>query len=387
MSTPTSSSLVEEETVPTYEPQRFYPAKLGDVLGSRYTVASKLGFGTNSTIWLCRDSKRQEHVAVKVCALGQKFRDSVARTQAESEQAVTAFFGSIQIEHPGINSLRLLRGHFDVQGPRGTHPCLVHTPLGMNLLQLRNIMPNQMLPTPLLQHTLLRVSFGLDLLHQAGVIHTDLSPNNILISVPDTTIFSQIDKAESEHPSILKSTGDRTIYGSRPLPVTQGIPVICDFGESRMGQPGQKYRGDVMPDFYRAPEVILGMEWDEKIDIWCVGLMDLFQGTRLFYALKDRILNDEQHLAEMASLMGPPPKAFLERSPKCREYWDADGNWIASTPIPEQSFDMREAQLKGEDHQLLLALVKKVFRWLPEERATAQELTEDPFLTQFLKKN
>ncbi|KAK7217472.1 hypothetical protein V2G26_005475 [Clonostachys chloroleuca] len=155
-----------------------------------------------------------------------------------------------------------------------------------------------------------------------------------------------------------------------------------------MGEPGQEHRGDVMPDFHRAPEVILGMEWDEKIDMWCVGLMvwDLFQGTRLFYALKDRILNDERHLSEMVSLMGPPPKAFLERSPKCREYWDVDGNWIASTPIPEQSFDMREAQLKGEDHQLLLALVKKFFRWLPEERATAQDLTEDPFLTQFLKK-
>lgn len=101
----------------------------------------------------------------------------------------------------------------------------------------------------------------------------DLSPNNILISVPDTTIFSQIDKAESEHPTILKITGDRTIYGSRPLPVTQGNPVIYDFGESRMREPGQKHRGDVMPDFYRAPEVILGIEWDEKIDIWCVGLM------------------------------------------------------------------------------------------------------------------
>jgi hypothetical protein len=57
MSTPTSSSPVEEETVPTYEPQRFYPAKLGEVFYSRYTVVSKLGFGMNSTIWLCRDSK------------------------------------------------------------------------------------------------------------------------------------------------------------------------------------------------------------------------------------------------------------------------------------------------------------------------------------------
>ncbi|CAG9974139.1 unnamed protein product [Clonostachys byssicola] len=320
-------------------------------------VVAKLGFGTNSTIWLCRDSKSQEYVAVKVCALRQKFRDGDARTQAESEEAVTAFFNSIQIEHPGINSLRLLRSRFEVQGPHGTHPCLVHTPLGMNLLQLRNTMPNQVLPTPLLQHTLLRVSFGLDLLHQAGVVHTGI--------VPDPEVFSQIDRAESETPTILKPTEDITIYGSRPLPITQGIPIICDF------------------------EVILGMEWDEKIDIWCVELViwDLFQGTRLFYALKDRILNDEQHLAELVSLMGPPPKEFLERGPKCREYWDADGNWIASTPIPEQSFDMREAQLKGEDHHLLLALIKKIFRWLPEERATAQDLTEDPFLTQFLKKN
>lgn len=114
-------------------------------------------------------------MAVKVCALKHKFRDSDARTQADSEQAITAFFSSIQIEHPGINSLRLLRSHFEVQGHHGTHPCLVHTPLGMNLLQLRNIMPNQVLPTPLLQHTLLRVSFGLDLLHQAGVIHTGMS--------------------------------------------------------------------------------------------------------------------------------------------------------------------------------------------------------------------
>src|ERR1700744_497331 len=27
----------------------------------------------------------------------------------------------------------------------------------------------------------------------------------------------------------------------------------------------------------------------------------------------------------MVSLMGPPPKAFLERSENCRKYWDSDG--------------------------------------------------------------
>ena len=51
----------------------------------------------------------------------------------------------------------------------------------------------------------------------------------------------------------------------------------------------------------------------------------MFQGGRLFFARKNGILDDEQHLAEMVSLMGPPPASFLKRSEKCRKYWDADG--------------------------------------------------------------
>lgn len=56
-----------------------------------------------------------------------------------------------------------------------------------------------------------------------------------------------------------------------------------------------------------------------------VSIWDLFEGTSLFRAVKDGCLNDELHLAEMVSLLGPPPKAFLERSAKCNQYWNADG--------------------------------------------------------------
>lgn len=52
-----------------------------------------------------------------------------------------------------------------------------------------------------------------------------------------------------------------------------GVAVLTDFGTAKMGQPQERFRGDVMPDIYRAPEVILGMEWDCKIDIWSVGVM------------------------------------------------------------------------------------------------------------------
>lgn len=55
------------------------------------------------------------------------------------------------------------------------------------------------------------------------------------------------------------------------MPLTYGAPVICDFGAARMGD--GKHHGDVMPGVYRAPEIIMGMEWDSKIDIWSVGVM------------------------------------------------------------------------------------------------------------------
>lgn len=46
---------LEEEKVPAYKPEDFYPAYIGDVFRSRYQIVSKLGFGTKSTVWLCRD--------------------------------------------------------------------------------------------------------------------------------------------------------------------------------------------------------------------------------------------------------------------------------------------------------------------------------------------
>lgn len=61
------------------------------------------------------------------------------------------------------------------------------------------------------------------------------------------------------------------------------------------------------------------------------------------------------------------------------------GNWIASTPIPEQSLESRETRLEGRNKEILVAFARKVLRWLPEERASAGELLaqDDDFLEQF----
>lgn len=47
--------LLDEETLPYYDPEEFYPVHIGEVFQQRYQVIGKLGFGANSTVWLCRD--------------------------------------------------------------------------------------------------------------------------------------------------------------------------------------------------------------------------------------------------------------------------------------------------------------------------------------------
>jgi hypothetical protein len=50
-----SGQLVEEEELPDYKPDRFYPVQLGEIFRGRYQAIAKLGFGTSSTTWLARD--------------------------------------------------------------------------------------------------------------------------------------------------------------------------------------------------------------------------------------------------------------------------------------------------------------------------------------------
>lgn len=100
----------------------------------------------------------------------------------------------------------------------------------------------------------------------------DLSPNNILVGVDSETV-SKVEQAEIDSPSPRKILTDRTIHLSYAMPTSYDPPVITDFGAARLGDPGQKHRGDVMPGVFRAPEIIAAMEWDSQIDIWSFGVM------------------------------------------------------------------------------------------------------------------
>lgn len=105
----------------------------------------------------------------------------------------------------------------------------------------------------------------------------DIQEKNILLGMNDSTAESDLERFEQEElvsPCPRKIDGDRVIYLSRPLVpriYPYGRPVLCDFGEARFGDYNNMI--DIQPYQYRAPEVILDMAWDEKVDIWNVGVM------------------------------------------------------------------------------------------------------------------
>ena len=49
------AEAIEEETLPSYRAEKYYPIRLGEVLDGRNQILAKLGFGVTSTVWLGRD--------------------------------------------------------------------------------------------------------------------------------------------------------------------------------------------------------------------------------------------------------------------------------------------------------------------------------------------
>jgi len=94
----------------------------------------------------------------------------------------------------------------------------------------------------------------------------DIQPKNILLGVLDDSAFARFERDELKDPMPRKELPSHTVYVSRPMPLTKGAPLLCDFSEAQFDDPQNVDR--VMPDVYRAPEVVLGMSWSYPIDVW-----------------------------------------------------------------------------------------------------------------------
>jgi len=54
---------------------------------------------------------------------------------------------------------------------------------------------------------------------------------------------------------------------------------------------------------------------------------------------------------------------------------------MAEIPIPERpGLELSERRLQGKDKEMFLSMMKGMLQWRPEDRKTAKQLLEDPWL-------
>ncbi|KAF1949724.1 non-specific serine/threonine protein kinase [Byssothecium circinans] len=333
---------LEEEKLPWYKPDQFYPVRIGETLDSNYKVLGKLGYGAYSTVWLCRNIKDTSFVAIKVCT-----QDVQRSARFHRELQFYEHVSSLSSQHHGQYFIRDLLGTFEITGPTGQHLCLVHPPMHMTIQELQYMNPSHRLDDMLLKWTLSNLLNALSFLHdEANVVHTDINPSNIMLTVDDESVLEDFERGEKESPSPKKVIDEtRTIYTSRKLGLPKdsqwGQPVLCDFGEARIGK---SHRGLIQPELYRAPEVLFDMEWSSSVDIWSVATLiwDLFENKHLFNALDEEMQSSAtHHIAEMIAYFGFPPLEYLRRSEVTGKVFDEQGRWKAAggTLIPPLSLE------------------------------------------------
>ncbi|KAA8647912.1 serine/threonine-protein kinase [Aspergillus tanneri] len=312
-------------------------------------------------------------------------------TATDRELNIYEHLTKVHSTHGGQSLIRELYDSFELQGLVGRHCCLVLQPMHMTLLEMIKLNPRPFDP-PLLKMIVKRLLLALDFLHtEAGVIHTDLKTDNLMLSLEDNTMLVDFAKAEAEDPSPRKQIDKcRIIYKSRSFrrPAgnkSYGLPILCDFGEARIGKK-QESGPFVQPHIYRAPEIIFEMPWGNAVDIWNLAALiwDLFEGEHLFGDIFDTKGGHDpfKHLALMVGLIGPPPSEFVKRSETTEQCFDSTGSWVAleDATVPSVSLESLERRLSGQEKESFLRFMRSMLKWLPEERKTANQLLQDPWL-------
>ncbi|KAF4182996.1 hypothetical protein CNMCM7927_009373 [Aspergillus lentulus] len=173
------------ESLEKYRPGGYHPVMIGDILHARYHIVDKLGFGGYSTIWLARDTRQEQYVAVKVGIADALPRETKILRALSSSSA-----------HPGRKSIPVPLDEFEVHGPSGTHPCYTMAPARCNL---REVSFSRLFPIEVARALSGGLILAIAYTHSQGYVHGDVHLRNVLVKLPSSFDKLSIEQLYEEY--------------------------------------------------------------------------------------------------------------------------------------------------------------------------------------------
>ncbi|KAF2822686.1 kinase-like protein [Ophiobolus disseminans] len=283
-------------------------------------------------------------------------------------------------EEIGSRHVMQLLDQFYIEGPNGKHECLVLEFLGPSVTDVLEMRFNDERPPGTPTKTSVQQALsGLAHLHKYNIGHGDLhTRNSAFLRTPEIGVVARKDGKPLE-PGLPAYLVRPTSYPADVCLRQQQIKII-DFGESFS-------TNDVpetlhTPLCIRASEVIFGEKLDYRVDLWSAGCMifELIVSQPPFDSIMATPVNVVQQMLETAS---------DELSVRWQQKWRTmDSTWTGSKTenslqewLEETYFDgVRKEDFAREEIVQVGALVRRLLRFEPSSRASAQETLEDPWL-------
>uniref|UniRef100_A0A914VC86 mitogen-activated protein kinase n=1 Tax=Plectus sambesii TaxID=2011161 RepID=A0A914VC86_9BILA len=293
------------------------------VVPNQYQDLTPVGTGAYGVVCAAIDNDSGEKVAIK--KFSRPFQSPIHAKRTHRELKLLR-----SMEHENVIDL------LDVFSP-DENPDTLQDVYFVSMLMgadLSNILKIQRLTDDHIQFLVYQILRGLKYIHSAGIIHRDLKPSNIAVN----------EDCELK---------------------------ILDFGLAR--QTDDEMTGYVATRWYRAPEIMLNwMHYTQTVDIWSIGciMAELITGKTLFPG-SDHI----DQLTRIMSLVGTPDDTLLAKiqSEEAR-------NYIRNLPkMPRKDFKVFFSQASPEAVDLL----EKTLSLDPDNRPTAAEAMEHPYLAQY----
>jgi serine/threonine protein kinase len=202
----------------------------GELVAERYRLMTLIGRGAMGVVWLAQDEKLDRQVAVKQLLVEDSPDPKMA--DATPEQATKRAMREAQIaaklRHPNAIAVHDVVEH-------GGKPCLIMEYLESESLDARLIEHGYMSPTEAAGIGA-QIAAALAEVHEAGIIHRDVKPENVLITSDGTAKITDFGVARATGFGTVTSTG-----------ILAGTPA------------------------YLAPEVASGQDASPQSDVFSLG--------------------------------------------------------------------------------------------------------------------